>query len=292
MATERTPYQFEREGAGRRDPEGAQAKELRDALLQHLGVKPAWNDLSRETRAAVNDFVTHVLMNIAWYQRQARGQYHMKLAADAVVVAIMVGAAGLGVYVALHAPGRGVDNMGSLAAGMTAILAMLKFVSEAHDFQRYRSNFWEAAAALKTRLYAVESDCMKDATFAVDADGVPKPALLARLREEVVAAQKIVFDQQGAYYQILAEPSALITAATTARPTFDVVAREPQRAVMRRRVMELKEQRLAIAPRLAALRAMATRSDAETAEMNTLAAQEAALRAQEAMLGEIASTTP
>lgn len=290
MGPDRTPYQFEREGAGRRDPQGTEARGLRDALLQHLGVKTDWNNLSAEVRGVVEDFVTHVLLNISWYQRKARDQYRMKLAADVAVVLIMIFAAILGVFVAMKAPARGVDNMGSLAAGMTAILAMLKFVSEAHDFQRYRSNFWEAAAALKTRLYALESECLKDKTFAVDEQGAPTAALVARLREEVFAAQKICFDQQGQYYQILAEPSALITAATTARPSLDAFAREPQRAAMRRRLRDLKEQRLAVSPRLAALRAMTTRSDAETAEMNTLAAREAELRAQESVLGEIAST--
>lgn len=276
-----------------RNARDVKATRLRTAFLNNIGLPQELYQSDHSVRNAVDDFVTHVLLNISWYQDKAQKQYYAKMAADGVVVAVVMVATALSIYMAYQGKtaGGSIEAGGSVATSLTAILAMLKFVSEAHDFQKYRSNFWEAAAALKGRLYTLESDCSKKPELVVLADKkTVAPGFVERLTADVQAAHGICKDQQDAYYRLLAEPSALLGSFSTTRATLDSAARDRQVGVVQAQLLAAKNERLTFEPPLAALRAKPTRTPAEEAELNELAAKKAAVDAQIALLMDLKST--
>jgi hypothetical protein len=282
-------------GSRYRDSAGKKAQRLRDTLMINLGLSSVSGKWSEPLKHAIDDYVTNVLLNIDWYQRKAMRQYYKQLGIDVVVVLVVLVATGLSLYVALRTPGPGgiadtlrsasYSSTGPIAASLTAVLAMLKFVSDGHDFQKYRGNFWQAAADLKTRLYTLESDCSKAMPAVADAKGQPTPEFIERLRLENAEARNICRRQQDDYYQLLATPSTLLSSARSSRSDLDRAVKDRQTG----QLLSLKYQRLDLESQCQALKAQPSRSSGDEARLGELTRRAQALHELELLLGDLRS---
>lgn len=302
----RVEYPFESKGGHYRDREGELAKTMRTAFLNHIGIEPkAYEDWPAELKGLIGDFVAHTLLNIDWYQEKAKRQHKAKIALD-VLMTCIVG------FVFLTWNRNSTDTAGSLAASVTAALAMLKFVSEAHDFQKYRSNYWQAAANLKTRLYLFEADCLKGPRpsegnsnpAALLKDGKPTGDFVERLRLEVNEALKICDVQQDEYYKLLSEPSALLSSASTAvsslkaaRTELEAVRdkqlereKDHRKAPYREEIRRIKQECVRVAERAVVLRSKTNRTAEEDKELESFDNLLKALEAQEQRIEALMNT--
>jgi hypothetical protein len=279
-------YEFEEEN--RRDANSEKGKAYARRFLKRLKGAAMLPEPGDSDVAAVLEFVEQVHLNIEWYTNAARRQYRLKLAVDILLLFVGLGTAVLTVLAGVIEKNSAAGAVGVVLAVATAVL---KLIPESHDFQKYRKNFWQASADLKTQLYSLESEAVKGSVKVYETPGsyALTSDFRVRLDDELKKARQVCKKQQEEFYDLLAEPAALLTKTEALRNAVERAPRDAARPWVKRRLFEIEQRRVVTAPRIAVLDAIpeATRTEAQKQELVTLNAEEAGLQTEKQRLEEL-----
>ena len=187
-------YTFEREADDRRLSRAAAEPDL-GVLLARIRADGAH---SPQLRELLLPMVQVVHLNIEWYERAVRREQRWRRGYLAGSAALIVA-----IPACVYCLSRNGTSATAVTAVLTGLFGLHKALSSALNQRRVVGNFWNAAAALKRRLYAFEDAWRGKAT----ASEGPTPAFAQAVKDEIQAAGTIRDEEERRFFDQFSYPA-------------------------------------------------------------------------------------